>query len=146
MPLHSPRYQGIYLPWERRRGLSRRLGLTRLRPFLLLLGAALLVMLLTMRERQRTGERATRAALLVVRRGLDAYRADHEGRCPKQLEELESAGCEGAAPRCDYLTTLPKDAWGRPLRLVCPSRREGVPYDLSSDGPDGEPGGLDRIE
>jgi general secretion pathway protein G len=137
MPLHSPRYQGIYLPWERRRGLSRRLGLTRLRPFLLLLGAALLVMLLTMRERQRTGERATRAAILVVRRGLDAYRADHEGRCPKQLDELESAG---------YLAALPKDAWGRPLRLVCPSRREGLPYDLSSDGPDGEPGGLDRIE
>jgi general secretion pathway protein G len=38
------------------------------------------------------------------------------------------------------------DAWGRPFRLVCPSRREGVAYDLSSDGPDGEPGGLDRIE
>jgi hypothetical protein len=29
---------------------------------------------------------------------------------------------------------------------VCPSRREGLAYDLSSDGPDGEPGGLDRIE
>jgi general secretion pathway protein G len=137
MPTPSPRYQGIYLPWERRRGLSRRLGLTRLRPFLLLLGAALLVMLLTMRERQRTGERATRAALLVVRRGLDAYRADHEGRCPRQLDELESTG---------YMTAVPKDAWGRPLRLVCPSRREGLAYDLSSDGPDGEPGGLDRIE
>jgi general secretion pathway protein G len=137
MPSHSPRYQGIYLPWERRRGLSRRLGLTRLRPFLLLFGAAVLVTLLTFRERQRTGERATRAALLVVRRGLDAYRADHDGHCPKQLDELEGAG---------YLTAVPKDAWGRPLRLACPSRREGLPYDLTSDGPDGEPGGLDRIE
>jgi general secretion pathway protein G len=133
----SPRSQSIYLPWERRRGLSRRLGLSRVRPFALVLGAVLLVILLTYRERQRTGERATRAALSVVRRGLDTYRADHDGRCPKQLDELESAG---------YLASLPKDAWGRKFRLLCPSRREGVAYDLSSDGPDGEPGGLDRIE
>src|SRR5499427_5308756 len=127
----SPRYQGIYLPWERRRGIGRRLGLARLRPFMILLGAALLVVLLTVRERQRTGERSTRASLLVVRRALDAYRADHDGKCPKQLEELETAR---------YLRDLPDDAWGHPLRLACPSRREGMAYDLSSDGPDGEPG------
>ena len=56
---------------------------------------------------------------------------------PKQLEELETTG---------YLNDLPDDAWGRPLRFLCPSRREGIAYDLSSDGPDGEPGGLDRIQ
>jgi general secretion pathway protein G len=108
-----------------------------MRPFMLAVLGVGLIVLLTTRERQRTGERATRASLLVVRRALDVYRADHEGRCPRQLDELERGG---------YLASLPKDAWGRPLRLVCPSRREGAPYDLSSDGPDGEPGGLDRIE
>jgi general secretion pathway protein G len=113
------------------------LGLARIRPFFLALLVLVIVVMLGVRERQRTGERATRAALLVVRRAVDAYRADHEGKCPKQLEELETTR---------YLADLPDDAWGRPLRLVCPGRREGAAYELSSDGPDGEPGGLDRIE
>ncbi len=127
----------IYLPWERRAGLSRRLGLARLRPFVVGGVAIAILVLVGVRERQRTGERSTRAAILVVRRALDAYRADHDGKCPKRLDELESG---------HYLADLPEDAWGRPLRLACPSRRDDVPYDLSSDGPDGEPGGLDRIE
>jgi general secretion pathway protein G len=129
--------RGIYLPWERRGGISRRLGLARARPFAIGLAILAILILFGMRERQRTGERATRAALLVVRRAVDAFRADHDGKCPKQLEELESSG---------YLHDLPDDAWGRPFRFLCPSRKEGVPYDLSSDGPDGEPGGLDRIQ
>src|SRR3954452_7240812 len=137
MPSRKTGSQTIYLPWERRAGISRRLGLARIRAFFLGMVVVSLLVLLGMRERQRTGERSTRAALLVVRRALDAFRADHEGKCPKQLEELESGR---------YLKDLPDDAWGRPLRLACPSRREGVAHDLSSDGPDGEPGGLDRIE
>ena len=137
MALRKVGSRGIDLPWERRRGLVRRLRLTRARPFVAIVVVAGLAVLLGTRERQRTGERSTRAALLIVRRAVDSYRADHEGKCPKQLEELETAS---------YLTELPQDAWGRPFRLVCPSRREGVAYDLSSDGPDGEPGGLDRIE
>jgi general secretion pathway protein G len=137
MVLRKVSSRGIDLPWERRGGLVRRLRLTRARPFVAILLVAGLAVLLGARERQRTGERSTRAAILIVRRALDAYRADHEGKCPKQLEELESGS---------YLSELPQDAWGRPFRLVCPSRREGVAYDLSSDGPDGEAGGLDRIE
>jgi general secretion pathway protein G len=137
MPSRKTGSRSIYLPWERRGGITRRLGLARARPFAVGLAVLAIVFFFGIRERQRTGERATRAALLVVRRAVDSYRADHEGKCPKQLEELESAG---------YVADLPDDAWGRPLRLVCPSRREGVAYDLSSDGPDGEPGGLDRIE
>src|SRR3954451_7807467 len=128
MASRKPNLQGIYLPWERRGGFTRRLGLARARPFALGLAVLATIFLFGMRERQRTGERSTRAALLVVRRALDAFRADHEGKCPKQLEELESGR---------YLKDLPDDAWGRPLRLACPSRREGVAYDLSSDGPDG---------
>jgi general secretion pathway protein G len=137
MYARRPAPRNIYLPWERRGGLVRRLGLSRARPFLLALSVLSLIFLIGMRERQRTGERATRAAIIVVRRALDAYRADHDGKCPRQLEELETSG---------YMTEIPDDAWGRPLRLVCPSRTEGAAYDLMSDGPDGEPGGLDRIE
>ena len=137
MALRKVSSRGIELPWERRGGLVRRLRLTRARPFVAALLVVGLAVLLGTRERQRTGERSTRAALLVVRRAVDAYRADHDGKCPKQLDELSSS---------NYLAELPSDAWGRPLRLACPSRREGFAYDLSSDGPDGEPGGLDRIE
>jgi general secretion pathway protein G len=137
--MHSrkPSTRNIFLPWERRVGVLRRLGLSRLRPFLLAVAVLAVIVVIGVRERHKTGERATRAAITVARRGLDAFRADHDGKCPRQLEDLGTLG---------YLTDVPDDAWGRPLRLVCPSRRDGVPYDLSSDGPDGEPGGLDRIE
>ena len=38
------------------------------------------------------------------------------------------------------------DAWGRPLRLLCPGFANPRGYDLMSDGPDGVLGGLDRVE
>jgi general secretion pathway protein G len=127
----------VFLPWERQ-GALRRLGLRRARP---LAFAALFVVALAglwARERRRSGVRSTRAAILVARRGLDTYRADHEGQCPPGgLDELAQRG---------YLAQAPGDAWGRPLRLSCPGRRPGKAYDLLSDGPDGEPGGLDRVE
>lgn len=131
------RVSSIVLPWERRGGLLRRLGLGRFRPAILGILVLGLLVLIGYRDRQRTGERATRAALLVTSRAIDAYRADNEGRCPRRLEDLRTQG---------YLAELPHDAWGRPLRLTCPGRKDPTGYDLSSDGPDGEPGGLDRIE
>ncbi len=127
----------VFLPWERQ-GALRRLGLRRARP--LALGALFVVALVGLwaREQRRSGVRATRATLLVARRALDTYRADHEGQCPPGgFDELSQRG---------YLAQAPGDAWGRPLRLSCPGRRPGKPYDLLSDGPDGEPGGLDRVE
>ena len=38
------------------------------------------------------------------------------------------------------------DAWGKPVRLLCPGRRDPAGFELSSDGPDGLPGGLDRVQ
>jgi general secretion pathway protein G len=137
VPSRKPASRNVYLPWERRGGFFRRLRLSRARPFLFVLAALALLLLITVRERQRTAQRATRAAILVARQAVDAYRADHEGHCPRSLVELETTR---------YFARLPKDAWGRSLRLICPSRIEGIPYQLMSDGPDGEPGGLDRIE
>jgi general secretion pathway protein G len=125
------------LPWERRRSLLLRLGLGRARPFVIALAAIALCVFVGMHERRRAGERATRATLLVARRALDAFRADQAGKCPRRLDDLVSAG---------YLASAPTDGWGKPLRLLCPGRKDPDAYDLSSDGPDGEPGGLDRIE
>ena len=123
-------------PWERRGGLLRRLGLYRLRPLIGLGLLLALVVLVAVRERRHSGIRRTRALLLDVREAVDAYRADHKGQCPESFAGLSDYGpIEGT----------PLDAWGQPLTLIC-SARPGEPYRLISAGPDGLPGGLDRIE
>ena len=71
--------------------------------------------------------------------------ADHGGGCPRDLGELVPGG---------YTRDLPLDAWGRPLRLECAGARgaavasptDALGFRVSSDGPDGVPGGLDRVE
>jgi general secretion pathway protein G len=98
---------------------------------------ASLVSWIAARERVAAGERQTHVALNRLRPAVDRYLLEHEGGCPAQLSEV-----------LEYLQApeLPEDAWGRPLRLVCPSLRPGIDYVLMSDGPDGKAGGLDRIE
>jgi general secretion pathway protein G len=131
------REQTIFFPWERRGSFWGRRGITRARPIVAALGMGALLLLLGARERRLVGIRSTRATLAVVRVAMDAWRADHDGGCPSSLEQLSREG---------YLGIDPVDAWGRPLRLVCPGRSEPDSYDLLSDGPDGEVGGLDRVE
>jgi general secretion pathway protein G len=127
----------IFFPWERGGGLLGGRGAARVKPVVAALGMALLLLVLGARERERVGVRSTRATLLVVHRAVEDYRADHDGACPPSLATLEAES---------YLGVRPVDAWGRPLRLTCPGRRDLAGYDLSSDGPDGEIGGLDRVE
>jgi general secretion pathway protein G len=97
----------------------------------------LLVVWIRSREEKAAGVRATRAAIDGATRAVSAYRADHAGACPKELAELVTGG---------YAHDVPIDAWGRPLRLTCPGRRDVQGFEISSDGPDGIPGGLDRVE
>ena len=136
------RERTIYFPWERR-GIGRALQLPRRRATVWLLLAATLgfFVWIHLRNTQQRNVRVTRATLERTRSALDAYRADHGGRCPKDLSELAAPGDHPA-----YLSSLPVDAWRRPLRFSCPSRQPTRPYDLVSDGADGEPYGLDRIE
>ncbi|HEY3234349.1 MAG TPA: type II secretion system protein GspG [Polyangiaceae bacterium] len=129
--------QRIFFPWESRGGIRRWMGLGKMRPVLLvalLLGGVLVV---AVRERHRSAIRQTRAGLLDLRRSIDAYRSEHDGGCPPTL---------GAVVDYGRFTELPRDAWGRPFRLICPGRVPNAPYELSSDGPDGLPEGLDRIQ
>ncbi len=128
----------IVFPWEGRGGgLRRFFRLGRLKPFLVV-GVVLGVLVaIGVRERKAAGIRQTRATLISARRSVDAFLADHDGGCPPALTAVAEFG---------RLDGVPRDAWGRPLRLVCPGRFEGAPFELMSDGPDGEPGGLDRIE
>ena len=126
----------IVFPWERRGGLAA-LPWARTKPLAAALGMIGLLLALGARERERTGIRSTRATLLVVREAVDAFRADHERRCPDSLAKLREEG---------YLAVAPEDAWGRPLQLTCPGRRNPDSYDLLSYGPTGDMRGLDRVE
>jgi general secretion pathway protein G len=127
----------VFFPWERRRGVLGALGRARLK---LGLGVgALLVLALGLRSREEhaASVRATRASITNATRQVSSYRADHGGKCPDALAELVKQG---------YARDVPVDAWGRPLRLSCPGRRDTRGFDVSSDGPDGVLGGLDRVE
>lgn len=131
------REQRILFPWERRRLMRRWLGLGRLRPFMILGALVGFFVLVGIHERRAAGERQTRATLIAARRAVEAYMSAHDGGCPEDM---------AAAARYARLERVPVDAWGRELRLICPGRFDDAPYELMSDGPDGEPGGLDRIE
>ncbi len=131
------RDSSILLPWERRGGFLQRPGIARVRPILLVAGVISIFLFLAHRERREAGVRATRASLLVLRQAVDRYRADNGWKCPSDLLELE---------RRSYIRRVPQDAWGNAFILACPGRFDPHGYDLSSAGPDGIPGGLDRIE
>jgi general secretion pathway protein G len=127
----------VFFPWERRRGLFGVIGRARVR----VVGGVLLgiVVIVTLHgvEEKSAAARATRASITTMFRAVSAYRADHAGACPKELGELVAQG---------YTRDIPLDAWGRPLRLTCPGRRDPQGFEIQSDGPDGVPGGLDRVE
>lgn len=129
--------QRILFPWDVRVGVLRWLLLGRFRSVLTVGGIVAFVAVVVMRERARSGERQTRAAILDGRRAVEAYMAEHEGSCPSSLDDVAPFAKRGVVPH---------DAWGRALRITCPGRQPGADYDLASDGPDGVPGGLDRIE
>jgi hypothetical protein len=127
----------ILFPWEDRGSVRRYFAMGRFRPVLIFLVAGSFLMWVFARERAAAGERQTRVALRAVRPAVDRYMLENEGNCPSALQEVHP-----------YMSKqeIPLDAWGRQLRLVCPSLRAGVAYVLMSDGPDGAPGGRDRIE
>ena len=127
----------VFFPWERRRGLFGALGRARVRLVLAVALAVAAIVWIRGREEHAAGVRATRAAITGAFFAVSAYRADHDGACPHQLAELVTGG---------YAQDVPIDAWGRPLRLTCPGRRDPQGFEIASDGPDGVPGGLDRVE
>ncbi len=136
------RERTVYFPWERR-GVLGGLQLPRRRARIYALVALAIALLFWIRHRDERARmaRITRSSLERARTAVDAYRADHAGRCPRDLHELTAPGDRPA-----YLASVPSDAWKRPLRFSCPGRDAARPYDLLSDGPDGEPYGIDRIE
>lgn len=127
----------VFFPWERRRGIFGVLGRARVKLAVLVALVVLLVVWIRAREEKAAGVRATRASIDLAYRSVTAYRADHQNKCPKDMAEMVAEG---------YARDVPIDAWGRPLRLTCPGRRDPQGFEIASDGPDGVPGGLDRVE
>jgi general secretion pathway protein G len=127
----------VFFPWEKRRGLRALFARARGRQALVGLAAIVVFAVLRHREQCAADVRATRATITTATTAVAAWRADHDRACPTSLTELVSGG---------YLQELPRDAWGHPLRVVCPGRKDARGFDVSSDGPDGEPGGRDRVE
>ena len=99
--------------------------------------APLVLFVLWRRERHASQVRATRAEIRTAENAVSVWRADHDRACPGSMGDLVSGG---------YLHHVPKDAWGRPLRVTCPGRQDPQGFDVTSDGPDGVPGGLDRVQ
>jgi hypothetical protein len=131
------RAQRIFFPWESRGGWRRFLALTHVGPALALVAALLFLGTLVRREREHLAERRTLVALSEVKGAVVRYVVDHDGSCPERLELT--------LPHLSH-TTVPVDGWGRPLRIVCNPSISDQDYIVMSDGPDGYPGGLDRIE
>jgi general secretion pathway protein G len=127
----------VFFPWEKRRGLRSLFGRARARQILLVAAGVAIFLGLRAREQRAASMRATRAEITIAINALAAWRADHDRACPASLNDLVAAG---------YLHAIPRDVWGRPLRVLCPGRRDPAGFDVSSDGPDGEPWGLDRVE
>jgi len=131
------RARRIFFPWESQGGWRRFLALAHLGPLLGLLVAVLFLWTLTRREREHSAERRTLVALSRVKSAVVRYVVDHDGACPERLELVQPLTGK---------PTLPVDGWGRQLRIVCNPSISDQDYVVMSDGPDGYPGGLDRIE
>jgi general secretion pathway protein G len=127
----------IFFPWEGRGTFREYFAVGRVAPVVVVSALLLLVWSIARAERQAAGERLSLVAIDKLRGPVERYLAGHEGRCPGAPEELLSEG---------GLAEWPVDGWGRPIRLLCPADRADTPYLLMSDGPDGNAGGLDRIE
>jgi general secretion pathway protein G len=127
----------VFFPWEKRRGVRALFGRGRVRQALVVVGAGAAFLLLHVREHRAAEVRATRAEITTAGKAVSAWRADHDRACPGSVADLVSGG---------YLHQGPRDAWGRPLRVSCPGRRDPLGFDVTSDGPDGEPSGPDRVE
>ncbi len=127
----------VFFPWERKRGVLGALGRARAQLVLVVLSAIFFVVIVHRREEHAAAVRDTRAKITTAERAIASFRADHGGKCPESFSEITAGG---------YAHDPPIDAWGHQLRFACPGRRDTRGFDVSSDGPDGLPGGLDRVE
>lgn len=77
------------------------------------------------------------AVVKTVEGAVEMYMMDHNGECPKDLDELKSAR---------IINKEAKDPWGEPLVFKCPGEQNTDGADISSKGPDKKEGTEDDIK
>jgi hypothetical protein len=132
----------IFFPWEKRSTRLAWLSRRHARTAALVALGALVAWAFAQVAGRRRAVFATRAAIATVMRAVEAYRADHEGRCPSGFAELLAPG-GGHEP---YLARVPRDGWGRELWMQCPGRKHPESADVRSAGPAGSFEARDQIE
>ncbi len=132
----------LFFTWETRRSRIAVFSRRGMRIALTVLMAGWLLWVLVGVERRHRATFVTRTTIARVMQAVEAFRADHDGRCPTTLAELVSPG----GRRDPYLARFPSDGWGRPFRYQCPGRKYPRSVDLTSAGPSGTFEGSDQIE
>lgn len=123
----------LLFPWETPGEGAMRRARRAARPALVVAIVFAALFALARVHQERRAIFATRAAIATVMRAVEAYRADHDGRCPLSADQLV-APPDGVQP---YLRRVPTDGWGRTLRIQCPGRKNPDTADVSSSGPTG---------
>jgi hypothetical protein len=81
--------------------------------------------------------RNTNIWIHTVEQAMAHYQTDHANPCPPSLQTLVDER---------YLSRLPRDEWGQPLRMTCPGSRNGAEVDVVSAGKDGRFGTADDVK
>ena len=123
---------GLALPWERQNGFRHIIRRARWRVIgivaLILAGVFLLWRSIDHRSRYVESQNA----IAQVHRAVRLFRTDI-GRCPRSSVEL----LHPPRSRSRYLRRMPKDGWGRTLRVRCPGHDDQHGADVISPGPSG---------
>ena len=123
---------GLALPWERQNGFRHIIRRARWRVIgivAIMLGAAFL---LWRSVDSQSKYKRSRDAIAQVHRAVRLFRSDI-GRCPRSSVEL----LHPPRSRSRYLRRMPKDGWGRSLRVRCPGHDDEQDADVISAGPSG---------
>ena len=91
---------------------------------------------------KRTKINATKIEMNTIKTEMIQFDAN-VGRYPTTAEGLAAlverpSEIPESSWQDQYLEAMPKDAWHRDFRYVCPSEKKGKDYDLASPGPDGK--------
>jgi hypothetical protein len=116
---------------------SSELGATASRRWAAVIGVVVVIGVAYQAGRADERRSATRYAHASLVDLVWRYRLRHNGRCPRDL---------AAVARDASRAEVPRDGWGEPFALRCPSPREDREFDVVSAGPDRIPGGLDAVD
>ena len=81
---------------------------------------------------------AARGDIHLYEHAIELYMLDNNDKYPPALSNLMGG-------KKNYVTKLSKDPWGTPYVYVCPGKHNKDRFDLSSNGPDEQPGTADDI-